>query len=393
MAVDELPERNAARLQLVGVALRLVWFSVVFGMVSGTVSVETGLRNHSLGVFAIGLGVLADVTGSAVLVWRFRAERQRPVHSPAAEARAATVVAIVLGVISAVLLVQSAAALASGSRPESSAVTLAAAGVSLVVLAPLAYAKRRLGKRMGSRALQGDGALSGIGAATSLLALIALVLYDTAGWWWANRVAALIVAVIAAAEAWHTIPHRQPRSLPFPVLRQPAGCVRFAWPGHAWPSWGMHKTTGIRDPGAAFPLPITRDDVEDRRAANRAAAVSAAGPAATGVIELLPAVLTGSVGLLGDAIHNLSDVSTSAAVFLGFRLSRRPPTDRCPYGLDRAEDLAGIGIAAVIWASVAFATAESIRKLLQHGHTTHLGAGIAGRSSASPATRRWPGTS
>ena len=140
----------------------------------------------------------------------------------------------------------------------------------------------------------------------------------------------------------------------------------------------MHKTTGIRDPAAAFPLPISRDDVEDRRAANRAVAVSAAGLAATGVIELLLAVLTGSVGLLGDAIHNLSDVSTSAVVFLGFRLSRRPPTDRYPYGLERAEDLAGIGIAVVIWISAAFAGAESIRKLLEHGHTTHLSAGIAG---------------
>ena len=53
-------------------------------------------------------------------------------------------------------------------------------------------------------------------------------------------------------------------------------------------------------------------------------AVSAAGLGATGLAELLLAVLTGSVGLLGDAIHNLSDVSTSAVVFLGFRLSRRP---------------------------------------------------------------------
>ena len=140
----------------------------------------------------------------------------------------------------------------------------------------------------------------------------------------------------------------------------------------------MHKTTGIRDPGAAFPLPSSRDDAEDRRQANRAVAVSAAGLADTGVIELLLAVLTGSVGLLGDAIHNLSDVSTSAVVFLGFRLSRRPPTDRYPYGLDRAEDLAGIGIAAVIWISAAFAGAESIRKLLGHGHTTDVGAGIAG---------------
>ena len=42
---------------------------------------------------------------------------------------------------------------------------------------------------MASRALQGDGALSGIGAASSLLALAALVIYDTLGWWQADRVA------------------------------------------------------------------------------------------------------------------------------------------------------------------------------------------------------------
>ena len=139
----------------------------------------------------------------------------------------------------------------------------------------------------------------------------------------------------------------------------------------------MHKISGLRDPAAAFPLPGVRDDAGERRAANRAEAVSAIGLGATGLVELLLAVLTGSVGLLGDAIHNLSDVSTSAVVFLGFRLSRRPATERYPYGLDRAEDLAGIGIAAVIWASAAFAGYESIRKLLVHAPTTH-GAGIAG---------------
>lgn len=140
----------------------------------------------------------------------------------------------------------------------------------------------------------------------------------------------------------------------------------------------MHKGSGLRDPAAAFPLPSVRDDARDRRAANRAVAVSAAGLGATGLAELLLAVLTGSVGLLGDAIHNLSDVSTSAVVFLGFRLSRRPATERYPYGLERAEDLAGIGIAVVIWASALFAGYESIRKLLGHGSTTHVGAGIAG---------------
>jgi cation diffusion facilitator family transporter len=141
---------------------------------------------------------------------------------------------------------------------------------------------------------------------------------------------------------------------------------------------GMHKTQGQRDPATAFPLARTRDDAGERRQANRAIAVSAVGLAAAGLVELLLALVTGSVGLLGDAIHNLSDVSTSAVVFLGFRLSRRPATEKYPYGLERAEDLAGIGIAVVIWASAVFAGYESARKLIEHGHTAHIGAGVAG---------------
>jgi divalent metal cation (Fe/Co/Zn/Cd) transporter len=193
-------------------ALRLVWVSVVFGICAGAVSVTTGLTSDSLGVLAVGLGVLADVTGSATLIWRFRAERRHPGRSRAAETRAAMVVTAALAVVSAVITVQAVIALATRSHPGTSRLTLIAAAVSLVVLAPLAYAKRRLGAQMASRALQGDGTLSGIGAATSLLALTALLLNDTLGWWWADRVAALAVATIAAAEARHTAPHRQPPS-------------------------------------------------------------------------------------------------------------------------------------------------------------------------------------
>ena len=147
-----------------------------------------------------------------------------------------------------------------------------------------------------------------------------------------------------------------------------ASAGRRAEAGAAYPG-RVHKILEQRDPALAFPLASARDDADERRQANRAVAVSAAGLAVTGLVELLLALLTGSVGLLGDAIHNLSDVSTSAVVFLGFRLSRRPPTERYPYGLERAEDLAGVGIAIVIWASAAFAGYESIRKLIDHGHT------------------------
>ena len=61
----------------------------------------------------------------------------------------------------------------------------------------------------------------------------------------------------------------------------------------------MHKISGLRDPAAAFPLPGTRDDAGDRRAANRAVAVSAAGLGATGLAELLLAVLTSATPACG----------------------------------------------------------------------------------------------
>ncbi len=71
----------------IAAALRLVWISVTLGLLSGTVSVITGLDGHSLSVLAIGLGVLADVTGSAALTWRFTAERHQRGQSPASAAR------------------------------------------------------------------------------------------------------------------------------------------------------------------------------------------------------------------------------------------------------------------------------------------------------------------
>ena len=91
MSAYQPPDSGPVRLELVTKALWLVSISVAFGVLSAAVSVKTGLRDHSLGVFAVGLGVLADVTGSAVLIWRFEAERHRSARSDVAEARAAVV--------------------------------------------------------------------------------------------------------------------------------------------------------------------------------------------------------------------------------------------------------------------------------------------------------------
>ncbi|HEX2016508.1 MAG TPA: cation transporter, partial [Solirubrobacteraceae bacterium] len=182
-------------------ALLLSWVSVGFGGLSGALSVVIGVLDHSLGVLAAGLAVLADLGGSGVLIWRFQAERRHPVHADRAEHAAAIAVSGALAVMSAVLAVESIRALLAGSHPGASPAALAVAALALLVLAPLAYLKRATGIALASRALTGDGTLSAIGAGTALLALVGLLLYRWLGWGSADRLAALLIAVMAAVEA------------------------------------------------------------------------------------------------------------------------------------------------------------------------------------------------
>jgi cation diffusion facilitator family transporter len=140
----------------------------------------------------------------------------------------------------------------------------------------------------------------------------------------------------------------------------------------------MSRRLGSADPiSSSTPEHHLHREREHRAAANRAIAVSAIGLAATGAIELAIALLTGSVALLGDALHNLSDVSTSVVIFVGFWISKKPPSNSHPYGYERAEDLAGLGIAAVIFASAVFAGYQSYEKLIANGGTSDLALGMA----------------
>jgi divalent metal cation (Fe/Co/Zn/Cd) transporter len=200
-APPESPERRA---KLVDLALLLVTLSVIWGALSGSLSIVVGLLDHSLGVLGVGLNVLADLAGSAVLIWRFHAERRRPSGAPTFETRAAVVVATALGLAATVLAIEAVRALLSGSHPGTSVPALAIAGATLLVLTPLAVAKRRVGSALASSALKGDGTLSAVGAATALLALVTLLLYREFGLWWADRVAALFIAAVAGVGALRT---------------------------------------------------------------------------------------------------------------------------------------------------------------------------------------------
>jgi len=102
----------------------------------------------------------------------------------------------------------------------------------------------------------------------------------------------------------------------------------------------MRSPDCVRPPALLVTVSMTSASVDKPITRLRLVRLARLSP---GLVELVIALITGSVGLLGDALHNLSDVSTSLVVFLGFRISRRTASERYPYGLERAEDLAGLG--------------------------------------------------
>jgi len=92
--------------------------------------------------------------------------------------------------------------------------------------------------------------------------------------------------------------------------------------------------------------------------------------AITACLELGVVLISGSVALLGDTIHNFADAITAIPLGLAFWLERKSATRRYTYGYGRAEDLAGIFILTVIAASAGFAAYEAIDRLI-HPQTMH----------------------
>jgi cation diffusion facilitator family transporter len=62
-------------------------------------------------------------------------------------------------------------------------------------------------------------------------------------------------------------------------------------------------------------------------------------------------LLSGSIALLADAVHSLSDIFTSLAVWLGMKLSQRRPSERFSYGFYRVETLAFLAVSVVVTVS------------------------------------------
>src|SRR5262249_45806502 len=101
------------------------------------------------------------------------------------------------------------------------------------------------------------------------------------------------------------------------------------------------------------------------------------GLAGTALLQLVVVLLSGSVALLADTIHNFGDAATAIPLAIAFWFARQKPSKRFTFGYGRVEDLAGVAILITILASGIVAGYESIQRLLHPQGVSYLWAVVA----------------
>lgn len=93
----------------------------------------------------------------------------------------------------------------------------------------------------------------------------------------------------------------------------------------------------------------------------------------TALFQFSIAMVSGSVALLADTLHNFADAFTSIPLWIAFNLARRGCTKRFNYGFGKVEDLSGILIVFVIFGSAIIAFHQAARELMYPEAMEHLG--------------------
>ncbi|CCH76862.1 Cation efflux protein [Nostocoides japonicum T1-X7] len=194
------PLSDADRHRLGGRARLLAGTSVTYNVVEAVIAITAGVVAGSVALVGFGLDSVVEVSSGLIVLWQFRHRMPE-----SRERTALRLMAISFFVLAAYVSVESVRALVSGHEPDSSAVGIVLAAVSLLVMPWLSWAQRRTGRALGSNALVADGTQTLLCTYLSAVLLLGLVLNATLGWFWADPVAGLVIAAVAVREgrdAW-----------------------------------------------------------------------------------------------------------------------------------------------------------------------------------------------
>ena len=185
--------------RLLSKAFRLEYLTITWNAVEAIVAVWAGITAGSIALVGFGLDSVIEVFAATVVVWELRGvgeERER---------RALRLIAVSFFVLATYVTAEAVRDLIVGSEAGESTVGIGLAAVSLVVMPVLALGKRRVGRAMNSRTLIADSTETLLCSYLSAVLLVGLVLNATVGWWWADPLAAMGIAFLAAREgleAW-----------------------------------------------------------------------------------------------------------------------------------------------------------------------------------------------
>jgi len=101
---------------------------------------------------------------------------------------------------------------------------------------------------------------------------------------------------------------------------------------------------------------------------------SFAGLFITALLQLVVVLLSGSVALLSDTIHNFGDSATAVPLWIAFALTRLGTSCRFPFGYGRVEDLAGVVIVLIILFSAVVAGYQAVDRLINPRTVEFIGA-------------------
>jgi divalent metal cation (Fe/Co/Zn/Cd) transporter len=189
-------------------ALGLEYLTVGWNIAEGVIAISAAILAGSVALLGFGIDSFVESASGLVMIWRLHAERRASMDDArldAIEHRARRLVALSLFLLAAFVVVDAVDTLRAQEHPAFSAVGVALTSVSLVVMLWLARAKRRAARDLGSQALEADAFQTTACWWLSLAALTGITLNGALGWWWADPVAALVIAALIvkeAREAW-----------------------------------------------------------------------------------------------------------------------------------------------------------------------------------------------
>lgn len=181
----------------------LVAATITYNVVEAVVALVAGTVASSSALIGFGLDSVIEVSSAAAVAWQF----STPDHAlrEAREHRTLRIIAVSFFVLAAVVTVDALRTLLGAEQAQHSPVGIVLAATSVAIMPFLSLALRRTGRELGSASAVADSKQTLLCTYMSVVLLVGLVLNSLLGWSWADPIAALAIAAIAAREgrnAW-----------------------------------------------------------------------------------------------------------------------------------------------------------------------------------------------